>query len=274
MDLKKFYPSRPRSSRKGDFGRIVVAGGSNEYSGCLAFNGLAALKAGADLAIIVAPNRAADIAACYSPDLITVPCNTPFPDPKLVRDRLSRADALIIGGGVVRTPQSHTALLKIIGDCSKPIIADAEALHAIASHPSACRGKQVLLTPNAGEYKVLAGQTWPETATDKTRAVKALARRYTASVIVKGADDYISDGTHVYVDHEGSPYMTKGGYGDLVAGVAGAVVARGYSPFEAGKVAAYIVGRAGSMASKKFGESTLASDTLDEIPFAIRRNKN
>src|SRR5260370_8397389 len=81
LNLKEFYPSRSNNARKGDFGRVVVCGGSDRYAGCLAFNSLAALRAGADLAIVVAPRRAADIVAGYSPDLITVPCNYPNPTP-------------------------------------------------------------------------------------------------------------------------------------------------------------------------------------------------
>jgi NAD(P)H-hydrate epimerase len=71
------------------------------------------------------------------------------------------------------------------------------------------------------------------------------------------------------VDREGSPYMTKGGYGDLLAGVAGAVLARGRTPLQAARVAAYLVGKAGRMASQKHGEGTLASDALEQISTAL-----
>ena len=92
LNLREFYPSRSTNARKGDFGRVVVCGGSDRYAGCLAFNSLAALRAGADLAIVVAPRRAADIVAGYSPDLITVPCNSPFPDPNTAIELLENAD--------------------------------------------------------------------------------------------------------------------------------------------------------------------------------------
>jgi hydroxyethylthiazole kinase-like uncharacterized protein yjeF len=270
--FSRMYPPRQRNVRKGDFGRLIIAGGSETYSGCLAFNALAALRAGVDLAIIVAPRRAADIVAGYSPDLITAPCDTAFPEPRLVGEFLSGADALLIGCGVIRTRSAHEALQTIIKKCMLPIVADAEALHAIALKPSVCQGKRILLTPNGGEFKVLSQETWPASNEEKVKAVKALAKRYNATVIVKGADDYASDGVRVHVDLEGSPYMTKGGYGDLLAGVAGAMMARGQSPFEAAKLAAYLIGRAGKIASEKFGEGTLASDTLTQLPLALARS--
>ena len=273
LNLKEFYPSRSNNSRKGDFGRVVVCGGSDRYAGCLAFNSLAALRGGADLAIVVAPKRAADIVAGYSPDLITVPCQSSFPDPNIAIELLENADALVLGCGITRTPESHRALIDIIQRCKTPMVLDAEALHALAANAASIKGKKALLTPNAGEYQVLSGASWPPTTEARTMAIKTLAAQYDATVIVKGAPDFISDGEQTYVDPRGSPYMTKGGYGDLLAGVAGAHLARGRNLFDAAKVAAFIVGRAGELASSKLGESTLASDVLMHLSFVIHSRR-
>lgn len=164
---------------------------------------------------------------------------------------------------------AHNALLSIMKNCKIPIVADAESLHALASKPNVGRGKRMLLTPNPGEYQVLTGKSWPRSRMERTAAARLLARQYSSTVVVKGAEDLISDGTSVHTDHAGSPYMTKGGYGDLLAGVAGALLARGRTPFESAKGAAYIVGRAGEMASKKLGESMLASDVLKMLSAVI-----
>ena len=270
VNLREFYPSRSNNVRKGDFGRVVICGGSDRYAGCLAFNALAALRAGADLAIVVAPRRAADIVAGYSPDLITVPCDSPFPDPNIAIELLENADSLVMGCGVTRTPESHRALLDIVKRCKTPMVLDAEALHAIATTPDTIKGKQALLTPNVGEYQVLSNSPWPETVDAKRTAVRSLAKKYNATVIVKGAIDFISDGEKIHLDTAGSPYLTKGGYGDLLAGVAGSHLARGRTSFDAAKVAAFIVGKAGELAGAWFGESVLASDVLSHIDLVIR----
>jgi len=212
--------------------------------------------------------------AGYSPDLITVPCAAAFPEPRVVGQLLSGADALILGCGVVRTNAAHKALLAIVQDCNCPILADAEALHAVALKPDVCKGKRILLTPNAGEFQVLSKRPWPSSEQERTIAVRQLAKHYHATIIVKGAEDYITDGARVHVDHEGSPYLTKGGYGDLLAGVAGALLARGQSPFDAAKAAAYLVGRAGKMASARLGESTVASDALAQLPHVLNQRRN
>src|SRR5437016_12299390 len=185
LNLREFYPSRSTNARKGDFGRVVVCGGCDRYAGFLAFNSLAALRAGADLAIVVAPRRAADIVAGYSPDLITVPCDSPFPDPDVSIELLENAGSLVMGCGVTRTPESHRALLDIIQRCKTPMVLDAEALHAIATTPDTIKGKQALLTPNAGEYQVLSKSPWPENVDEKRTAVQTLAKHYKTTVIVK-----------------------------------------------------------------------------------------
>jgi NAD(P)H-hydrate epimerase len=269
IKLGQYYPKRSFNARKGDYGRVIVAGGSNRYSGCLAFNSLAALRAGADLAIIVAPERPANIVASYSPDLITIPSRTSYPDPKQVSESLEPADSLIIGGGVERSSRAHSALVKIIRECSKPIVVDAEALHAIAEKPSVIQGKKAVLTPNGGEYKTLTGKDWPKSSGERDKAVKLLAKRFGCTVIVKGSLDYISDGNRVAVDRASSSFMTKGGHGDLLAGIIGAHMARGQTVFDATRVGAFIAGRAGELAAKKYGESLLASDVLEFISTVI-----
>jgi len=269
VNLSQFYRKRGKNVRKGDFGRVIIVGGSDRYSGCLGLNALAALRSGADLAIVVAPRRAADIVAGYSPDLITIPCNSPFPEPEIVLDVLNSADSLVIGCGVIRTTKAHAALLNIIQRSERPIVADAEALHALASKPDIGHGKRLVLTPNAGEFQVLAGRPWPTSSEEREASVRSLAKRYRSSVIVKGALDFISDGDRVSIDRVGSPYLTKGGYGDLLAGIAGALLARGHSPFDAVRVAAYLIGRAGEMAAMRFGEGPLASDLLTLLHLII-----
>src|SRR5439155_18124891 len=114
--------------------------------------------------------------------------------------------------------------------------------------------KGALLTPHAGEAQVLGGGS-----------ARELALRYHATVIVKGARDEISDGTREAFDDAGSPFLTKGGYGDLLAGAAAALLARGCAPFDAARGAAWLVGTAGARAAARLGEATLASDALAEF---------
>lgn len=234
-----------------------MLGGSERYSGAPALNALAALRAGADLATVLAPRRAADIVASFSMDLITVACETPWPDPRIAAEECGRADAVVIGGGVLRSPAAHDALRACIRACAKPMVLDAEALHALVGHEDILHGKRALLTPHWGELRLLGGTP------------RDVAARLQQAVLLKGARDVVTDGARQHEDPYGSPFMTKGGYGDLAAGAAGAFLAQGATPFDAGVAAAELVGRAGALAAAKLGESTLASDALAMFPQAI-----
>lgn len=270
MDLRPFYPPRPEESRKGDFGRVLVIGGSDRYAGAPAFNALAALRCGADLAYVLAPRRAADIVAGYSPDLITIPTENAFPELADVEELLRSADAVVIGSGIERSPKAQRALRAILGAVRKPMVVDAEALRALAGDVGLVSGKGALLTPHGGEYEVLAGKKWPAVEAEREAAASELARRYGATVIVKGRREVIADGKQVARDEAGSPYLTKGGYGDLLAGAAAATLARGHGAFDAARVAAYLVGSAGALAARGLGGSTLASDALARIPDVLK----
>jgi NAD(P)H-hydrate epimerase len=264
VDLRRLYPPRPESSRKGDFGRVVVAGGSGVYAGAPALNALSALRAGADLVFVVAPRRAADLVAGYAPDLITHPCDAAFPEPDAVFAHAP--DAIVLGGGVARTPEAHAALREIVQRAACPLVVDAEALHAIAGKPELLAGKRALLTPHGGEFEALTGRRWDGAG----ETAREAAQRYHASIIVKGRIDVVSDGARVVTDEEGSSYLTKGGWGDLLAGAAGAFLARKADPFTAARAAAYLTGRAGARAAARLGESTMASDALGEYAAVIR----
>jgi NAD(P)H-hydrate epimerase len=270
VDLRPFYPPRPEESRKGDFGRVLVVGGSETYSGAPAFNALAALRCGADLVHVLAPRRAADLIASYGPDLITHPLDARHPTWTDVETVGARADVMVIGGGIERSPEAHRALQSILAAWKRPLVVDAEALRALSGNTSLVAGKAALLTPNSGEFEALAGHAWPAQPTAREEAARALARKYAATVIVKGRFEIISDGEQVFRDEAGSSYLTKGGYGDLLAGAAAALLARGNTPFDAARAAAYIIGSAGALAAQELGESTLASDTLARIPHVLR----
>lgn len=261
---------RTGRERKGDFGTVLVVGGSDLYSGAPAFNALAALRAGADLAIVVAPRRAADIVATFAPDLITRACDAPHPRWDDVEPLAKRADALVIGGGIARTPEAHAEIARILSHTPRiPVVVDAEALRAVK--PEHLRARAAILTPHPGELSAALGvREWPDDEKARQEIAREIAARMGAVVVVKGARDVIASADHATIDEEGSPYLTKGGYGDLLAGAAGAFLAQRIAPFDAARRAAALVGRAGALAARDLREATLASDALARFPDALR----
>ncbi len=274
MDLKKLYPKRRPWSHKGQHGSVLIVAGSNHFSGTPVFNALAALRSGADLARIVGPKRAMDIAANGHPDLITYPLagELSVKNMRLIFELAKISTAVIIGGGLHRSQTTHAAIRKIISSLSLPMVVDAEAIHAIAETPKIIANKAIIVTPHAQEFQILTGLSVADNLKDRQRKTLMAAKKLQTTILLKGKIDIIADSHSCTLNRTGSVYMTKGGFGDCLAGVAGALLARGHAPRVAADAAAYITGKAGELAAKKFGEGILASDLFEYLPSVIKQN--
>lgn len=271
--LKKIYKPRKKWVHKGNFGSLLVIGGSRRYSGSPAFNALAAYRAGVDLVTVAAPGRVADIIASFSPDIITYPLEGDYLNEDHLDDIFVLAqgsDAVALGGGLERNEETLLAVRKILRGLTLPCVVDADAIHAIREDKKILR-KNFIVTPHAHEFFVLTGEK-PESSVEKRiTLVKEEASRLGCIILLKGHVDVISDGKRVAINKTGSPYMTVGGTGDTLSGICGALLARKVEPFEAACAACFINGKAGELAGKKLGEGLMASDLLEEIPRVLRK---
>ena len=279
--LKNIYKKRPPEARKYDFGLLLVIGGSGFYSGSPALSALAAFKSGVDMVRIIAPKRAADIIASFTPDLAAYPLEGDW----LKKDHLatlltltesakavSRGKAaVVIGGGMGRSEETQEAILEYLSQVSLPVVIDADAIHALEKNPEIIKGKPFLVTPHTYEFFVLTKkEIYQLPEEEKIKMVREEAARLQTTILLKGPIDIISNGKEVALNKTGSPLMTVGGMGDTLAGIAGALIARGITPFEAAQAAAYINGIAGERAGKKLGESVMATDLIEAIPEVIK----
>lgn len=269
--VKKIYKKKDDWSRKGDYGRLLVIGGSRLYSGSPAFSAIAACRAGCDLVTIAAPERAANIAASFQPDVIAYPLRGDYIEKKHVREILGimhGCTAMVIGGGLTRKSGVLEAVKLLLRKSNLPTVVDADALHAVKGK----LGENFLLTPHSHEFYLLSGKKPSSNAQDRIKKTKALAANLGCTVLLKGHVDTISDGRRTATNRTGSPYMTKGGMGDVLAGICGALLARGSGTFEAACCGAYINGLAGDIAAKNAHEGLMASDLFHTIPKAIERS--
>ncbi len=279
--LKDIYKSRAANSKKYDFGLVLVIGGSEFYSGSPALSALAAFRAGVDMVKIIAPKRAADIVAGFKPDLAAYPLKGDWLQKEHLATLLSMTEsakavsngkcAVVIGGGAGRSQETQQVILEYLSQVSVPAVIDADAIHALAGNPQVVSGKPFLITPHTYEFFVLTGkEVYNLTDEEKIKMVQQEAGRLKTTILLKGATDIISDGKEVALSRTGSPLMSKGGTGDTLAGIAGALLARGVDLFTVGQAAAFINGLAGELAVKKFGESLMATDLIEAIPEAIK----
>jgi len=275
--LKEIFKEKPRDSIKYDWGLLLIIGGSDFYSGSPALAAMAAFKTGVDMVRIVAPKRAADIIASFSPNLAAYPLEGRWLNKNHLATLLAMTETakisarknvtVVIGGGVGRTDETQEMILEYLKQISVPAVIDADAIYAISKNPKAISGKKFLITPHLYEFFILTGiDVKSKNEKERAEAVKEAAQKLKTTILLKGAVDIISDGTEVALNRTGSGYMTKGGCGDTLAGICGALMARGVSPFSAAQVGAYINGKAGELVSEKEKEGLLATDLIEAIP--------
>jgi len=278
--LKKIYPARPLDSKKYDYGLLLVIGGSDFYSGSPALSSLAAFRAGVDMVRIVAPKRAADIIAGFSPILAAYPLEGKWLESKHVVTLITMTEAakavaggnaaVVIGGGMGRSEETQKAILEYLSQVKVPVVIDADAIHAVGKNPAIIAGRDFLITPHTYEFFILTGkEIYKLSDEEKIKVVEAEAARLQTTILLKGKTDIISNGKETAIDKAGTPYMTVGGTGDVLAGICGALMARRINAFEAGQAAAFINGKAGEAAAVKWKDGMTATDLIESIPEVI-----
>ena len=271
------FPRPGPRTHKGEMGRLVIVGGG-PYAGAPALAGLAALRAGVDMVFILAPAPTASVIQSFSPNLIVRAVGTEGrfgpPDGKeLAREALSRhPDALLVGNGAGRDPGTLEALRTLVREVHSriPLVLDADGLSlADPSRDPPWRDgspDHLLLTPNGREFARLLGRAEETSPRAGTEATEGLARRLRATLLQKGPEDVISDGTRTKVNGTHHPAMAVGGAGDVLAGVAASLLARRLTAFQAGRLAAYWVGLTAVRLFPERSFGMMATDLLEGLP--------
>jgi NAD(P)H-hydrate epimerase len=258
--------SRDPSAHKGEFGAVRVVGGG-PYTGAPALSAQAALRAGADLAYVSCPESVADEVQGYSENLIvdTLPGDRLGPDHvDALLSQVDDADCVVLGPGLGDHEDSLEAVRTFLSAFDGTAVVDADALRVV---PDVETDATLLCTPHQGELRRMGGETADDPA-ERAALVESFAADLGATLLVKGAQDVISDGERTRRNRTGNPGMTVGGTGDVLAGVC-AALACALDPPEAAAVAAYANGRAGDIAAEEQGHGLIATDLLDAVPRAL-----
>ncbi len=260
-------PERRPDSHKGQNGRVLVVGGG-PYHGAPAFNGLAALRAGADVVTVAVPESIELAVRTVAPNLMVhgLPGKVLAPSHVAALARmLKNYDVLCIGSGLGKDPGSLRAAHALLRKARKAVV-DGEALT-----PGLPRGRSIL-TPHTGELSRLLGRKVSLTdRAGRLLAAREAHRRTGAAVLLKGPEDVIVDGDRWKLNRIHNPGMTVGGTGDVLAGVCASFYSRVADPFHAACAAAYVVGAAGNLALEEMGVGFLATDVARLVPKAVRK---
>jgi len=284
--LAPLQRKRAGDSHKGDYGHVLVVGGSRGKSGAAALASLAALRAGAGLVTAATATSVLPMVAAASPVLMTEPLAET--DAGSISARafdygrfagiVQGKSALAIGPGLSTDPDTVEFVRRAIRECAAlPVVIDADALNAFAGAAERLQGegRKLVLTPHPGEMSRLTGLSTQEVQARRVEVAREFAQQHKVCLVLKGYRTLIAEpGGQVYVNPTGNPGMATGGTGDVLTGMIAALLAQFPElPVEqAVPAAVYWHGAAGDVAAEAHGEiSLIATDLLEALPQALRQ---
>ncbi|AFS80606.1 carbohydrate kinase [Candidatus Nitrosopumilus koreensis AR1] len=272
--VKKYIPSRKAKSRKGDNGTVLIVGGSYIYHGAPILSSIAALRCGTDLVYTCVPKINVSATRSVSPNLIVLP----LVDQKLTRGAVNKLlgmlphnlDSATIGMGLaIQEKNSLLHLVKSLLSQDVRLSLDASAL--IPEVLPLLANKNVVVTPHAGEFKRLFGESPSNIKKERIKTVENYAKKFGITVLLKGATDVISNGSTTYLYEKKTPGMTVGGTGDVLSGLVAGLLSKNRNTLESAAAATLINGLAGKATQKKLGLHMTSMDLLEELPYVMKQ---
>lgn len=270
-------PRRAADAHKYSAGTALCMVGSRAFSGAAVLSTGAALRAGAGAVVAAVPESVAPTLDAWHAEVMAA--RLPETDGggltrralDAVLARLDRADALLVGCGLGRDDETQALVRDLVLGSDLPLVLDADGLDAFAGQADRLAGRRapLLLTPHLGELRRLLGDTAFEPH-DRIAAVRALAARWNAVVLLKGMPSVLAspDGA-VRVGPPGEPALATAGTGDVLAGLAAGLAAQGLGLFDAATCALALGAAAARLWSRDRAPSAAgAADLLALLPAA------
>jgi len=284
-DFAPLLDPRPLESNKGNYGHVLVIGGSVGKAGAAAMAGMAALRTGAGLATVATSKSVLPTVAGFHAEVMTEPL--PETDAGTISasaiDRLDvlakGKSVLAIGPGISRFPTTSGLVRTLVSKSEIPIVLDADGLNAFEGNTGELNGKGRLLviTPHPGEMARLAGCTVADVQKDRLGVARKFAREHDVIVVLKGHRTLVvqPDG-EAWANTSGNPGMATGGTGDILTGMIAGMIAQ-QKPAQhpndallAILAAVHLHGLAGDEMREIVGEHSLvATDLLRGLPDAF-----
>lgn len=272
-------PKRGKDSHKGQNGLVLVVGGSENFVGAVALAGLAALRSGCDLVKVIAPSKVAWAINAYSPDLVTMKLKGDyfkFKHFKLIEQSMRKFDVLLIGNGIGLNKSTKEFCKKAIKNIKKLKVIDADAIKSISMNDAT----NSIITPHLKELEYFLINSKINKLTiqkinnekniiKKSQQIKKTTQKFLNKnniILLKGKIDAIISKNKIFYNKTGNAGMTKGGTGDVLAGLCAGFLAQSKDLLQSAINAAYFNGLIGDiLLKKKKGFTYLASDMVEEI---------
>ena len=276
--IRKCLPIRRSNQNKGDFGHVLVIGGSLGMAGSVCMAALGALKSGAGLVTVAVPKSISDIVSIKLTECMVLPLNdcngaldTTASDDVLKFSK--KCNTVVFGMGARKNAGTVRVLESLLMDYAGTLVLDADGLNVLAENPDFLnieRKCSLIITPHPGEMSRLINQPIPDIQNNRCRVASTYAEQHNLTVALKGERTVIANKSDLYINPTGNVGMATGGSGDVLAGIIGAFAAQGIDLIQAACCGCFIHGLSGDIAVKEKTSFCLtACDLIDFLPKAF-----
>lgn len=253
--VREALPPRKADGHKGDFGKVLIIGGSVGFTGAPYLTAMGAVRSGCGLVFLGVPESIWAVEA--------VKCVSAMPFPLLEKNgelgekalliaqqKLEGCDVLALGPGLGRSAGAVRLVLELLQTTDQPIILDADGINALESHIDALdarQGRVTILTPHDGEFARIGGNL----NEDRAQAAQKFAMAHGCVLVRKGHRTLTATPKGTVLENStGNCGLAKGGSGDVLTGVIASLLAQGATPVRAAAAGVYLHGLAGDLCAE------------------------
>ncbi len=279
--VKSLLPPRPDNAHKGTFGRLLCVCGCSEYRGAAAISTLAALRTGVGLVNlcsveeVISSLSSSIFEATYtrlnSDENGFISCD----NAEKIIELSKSSSAILLGCGLGKNAHTVNLTKEIVEQAEVPIIIDADGINCLCENINVLKNTRakIILTPHPAEFSRLLGISTSRFLENRFDYIKQFSSDYNVTVLSKSTQSVAvsPDCKKVYLSDIGNSALSKGGSGDLLAGMIASFVAQGTQPISACAIGQLVLGlSAETLSQNRSKRSVIARDILDVLPFVLK----
>lgn len=269
--LKNKIPKRKQNSYKYTYGNTLTIGGSNDMMGAPLMCGFSALRTGTGLSHLLYLSKYTRLINNIYPELMI----DTYDGIEEIPSKVKRKTTVIFGPGLGKNDNVNLEVLSYLLSLDIPLLIDADGIYYLKKLiPEYSNRHNIIITPHYKEMADFLSLDISDVQEEPILLAKNIAHKYNLTVVLKGTCTIITNNEETFFSVNGNPGLATAGTGDILSGIIGSLMGRGFSPLEASKLGVLIHAMAAEHAVNDFGEESLiATDILKYIPLVLKNAK-
>ena len=279
-DVAKYIPKFPLGVHKGNKGKVLIIGGSIQYTGAPILSARASLRTSAGMVYLALPESISNIHRAENPEIIFIPLKDKegyisFENVSYVLEIVEklRINVVGLGPGIGLFEDTQKFVQELVLKLDKPLVIDADGLSAIKPVLSLVNKGNIILTPHMGEMARLLDLSIEDVQKNRIEISKEFSKKFNINLILKGPYSLnVFPDKNIYVNPFASPLLATAGSGDVLTGIVVSLLAQGLNIKEACILGNYIHSLSALIFKERYGERGLiAGEIIENIPLAFEK---